>query len=242
MLQIFDFRQMKMQRDDRAALIGATGTGKTTLARYLVEDKNKKCSVVYNNKPSDSISLWQDTQTIYQDFSLLEEAEEDRLIYTPPLRESLSEELQDRFFAWIYERRYTRLYIDEASALRGGSNPSYYLQACLARGRERGISTITGTQRPSRVPLILLSESEHFYIFRLTLLQDRMRIYEMTGISVDEQTDLRNHEFFYFNAIIGERSPKLKLNLTVTPQNGINNQLSKRSNNYAAASLTSLPI
>lgn len=227
MLLINDWRQLSMGRDDRATLIGATGTGKTTLARFLVEDKYKKNSVIYNNKPSDTISLWKDTQVIYYSFDYLPEATEERIIYTPPVKETLDANLQDRFFEWIYTRRYTRLYIDEASALRGGTNPSYHLQACLCRGRERGIGVITGTQRPSRVPVILMSEAEHFYIFRLNMLNDRQRVYEMTGISVDEQTDLSQYEFFYYNAILGERSNKLKINSSrVTPHTPYTNRRS----------------
>lgn len=218
MLRITDWRQLLIGRNDRATLIGATGTGKTTLARFLIEDVYKKNSVVYDNKPSDAISLWSDTQVAYNSFDELEDASEERLIYTPPLKETLDATLQDKFFEWIYTRRYTRLYIDEASALRGGTNPSYHLQACLCRGRERGIGVITGTQRPSRVPIILMSEAEHFYIFRLNMLMDRQRVYEMTGISVDEQTDLAQYQFFYYNALLGERSNRLKINPSrVTP-------------------------
>jgi len=236
MIQVNDWRQLQMGVNDRATLIGATGTGKTTLARFLVEDKYKRNSVVYNNKPSDSISLWRDTQILYTDFDTIQDVETPRMIYTPPLRESLNPDLQDRFFDWIYFRRYTRLYIDEANALRGGVNPSYYLQACICRGRERGIGVVTGTQRPHRVPMILMSEAEHFFIFRLNMLQDRQRVWEMTGISVDEQTDLEQYEFFYYNAIIGQRSNRLKINPSrVTPHTPYNHL---RSNTNATRSKT----
>lgn len=210
---MLDWRNIKIGRNDRAVLIGATGSGKTVLAQYLVEDNEKRNSVVYNNKPSDRIlETWTKTQRNIENFQELETAEEERLIYTPPLKETLSQDLQDEFFGWIYERRYTRLYIDEATSLRGGVNPSYYLQACLCRGRERGISTIVATQRPARVPLIITSEAEHFYIFRLNKLGDRQRVYDDTGISVDEQTDLERFEFIYYNALYGWRSNRLKIN------------------------------
>lgn len=208
-----DWQEIKMGRNDRASLIGATGTGKTTLARYLIEDTDKRHSVVYDNKPSEAIGQWGPPHKLIENYEELEIAEEERLIYRPPLPETLDAERQDRFFQWIYERQYCRLYIDEAGSLRGGTTPSYHLQACLCRGREKGISTITGTQRPARIPLVLLSEAEHFYIFRLNLLADRQRIGELTGISVDRQTDLRQYEFFYFNALAGVASDKLRLDL-----------------------------
>lgn len=224
------WRQLQIARNDRAILIGATGCGKTTLARYLIEDPSKRNSVVYDPKISESIDRWLFRPHVpYYDFHQLRDAEEERLIYRPNYRESLDPRAQDAFFQWIYERRFTRVYVDEAYSLLGGTNPSFHLQACLSRGRERGISAIVATQRPHRIPLITISEAEHFYVFRLNLLQDRQRVYELTGIDALEQTALNRFEFFYYNALMGERSGKLKLNLAaVTPKQSA----LTRSNDY----------
>jgi len=211
MLYITSWDQIRIGRNDRVALIGATGTGKTTFARYLVEDPNKRNSVVYDAKISDAITRWQTTQRFYEDFDLLQRSQENRLVFRPSFAESLDAEAQDAFFEWIYWRRYTRLYIDEATALKGGTNPSFHLQACIARGRERGVSTVIASQRPKRVPLILFSESEHFVVFRLNLMEDRLRVYELTGIDPVEQTTLENYEFFYYSALTGQSSNRLKL-------------------------------
>ncbi len=206
-----EWRAIKLGRNDRGVLIGATGCGKTTLARFLIEDKNKPYSVVYDAKISESIGKW--PHAFFDDFNLIQQSEARRLIYRPSVEEERDPRAQDAFFQWVYHRRYTRLYVDEAYALLGGSNPCFYLQACLSRGRERGISTLIATQRPARIPLITLSEAEHYYIFRLNWPGDRQRIEEVTGISALEQTDLENFEFIYWNALTGRRTGKLKLNL-----------------------------
>jgi hypothetical protein len=98
--------------------------------------------------------------------------------------------------------------------LLGGTNPSFHLQACLSRGRERGISTVIATQRPKRIPILLLSESEHYYIFRLNMAEDCARVYEITGIDPLAIRGLRNYEFYYYNSLTGEYSNKLTLDLT----------------------------
>ncbi len=206
------FDDLRIGKNDRAILIGATGSGKTTLARYLVEDDAKPYSVTYDAKISESIGKWEGHQ-FYDDFDSLTEAKERRLIFRPSFLESVDKQQQELFFAWIYERWYTRLYIDEAYALLGGINPSFYLQAILSRGRERGISTIIATQRPKRIPLITLSESEHVFLFRLNMVEDRIRAYELTGIDPLDQTSLRNYEFFYFNALSGKSTSKMTLTL-----------------------------
>lgn len=207
------WRQLKLGRNDRGVAIGATGCGKTTLARYLIEDANKPYSVVYDAKLSDAIGSWNTTQTIYSNFQRLKEADEPRLIYRPPYTEERDPDAQERFFEWVYWRYRTRLYVDEAYAILGGTNPSFHLQACITRGRERGISTLIATQRPKRIPLIFLSESEHVYIFRLQLMGDRQTVRELTGLSIEEQMDLKQYEFYYFNVFSGLYNRKLKLDL-----------------------------
>lgn len=239
MLRITDWRQIRMGQNDRAAVIGATGTGKTTLARYLVEDRAKRCSVVYDAKISDSISAWS-THAFYDDFERLKRAEEYRLIYRPSFRESMDGDAQEAFFEWIYWRRYTRLYIDEASAIRGGVNPPFSLQHILARGRERGISTVVSTQRPKRVPLIFFSEAEHFFIFRLNMVGDRERVFELTGIDPYEQTTLEKYEFFYYSVDTGQPSQRLKLNAaSVTPtRNGLQTGVTQHARTKATSTIS----
>lgn len=211
-----NWQSLKLGRNDRGALIGQTGCGKTTLAEYLVRDENKKNSVAFDPKGSESVARWEG-HSRYSNFGEIVEAAEvrgeGRLIYTPSPLVAEDADTQDELFAWIYARGYTRLYIDEATALTGGTYPSRYLIALLNRGRERGISTLVATQRPARIPMNIISEAQHFYIFKLLLLADRKRVEELTGISVEVQTELRDYQFYYFSASKGAHAQKLKLNL-----------------------------
>jgi len=214
-----------MGRADRAVIIGKTGCGKTTLAQFLVEDDAKPYSVTWNPKGSDAVYRWdQKHVTSLRELYDASDDDEARLIYTP--HPTVAEEFdnQEEFFYWIYERKFTRLYIDEATAVHYsvGKIPRFLL-AIINRGRERGISTATATQRPSGVPMNLLSESEHYYVFKTLLHQDRQRVEQITGISVEDQANLDDHEFFYFNVSRGLLPRKLKLNL-----NGVNHATSAR--------------
>lgn len=206
------WQAIKLGRNERGVLIGKTNCGKTTLAKFLIEDNNKPYSVTWNPKGSEAVYKW--NQKHVTSLTELFDAEENRLIYTP--HPTLAEDENDQYqlFYWIYERKYTRIYIDEATSIAYsvGKIPRF-LNAIINRGRERGISTLTATQRPSAVPMNILSESEHWYVFRTLLPQDQQRIEAITGISIEEQLDLQDHEFFHFNVSRGLFPTKLKLNL-----------------------------
>jgi hypothetical protein len=210
------WQAIKLGRNDRGVVIGKTGCGKTTLAKFLIEDPTKPYSVTWNPKGSDNVYEWKHrhVDTLSKLYDDSEDKRYRRLVYTP--HPTVAEEFnnQNEFFYWIYERKSTRLYIDEATSIVYSANKvPRFLLAVLNRGRERRISTLTATQRPSGVPMNILSESEHYYIFKTNLPQDKKRIEEITGISVEQQEDLEDFQFYYFNVSRGFLPKKLKLNL-----------------------------
>jgi hypothetical protein len=178
---------------DRAVFIGQTGSGKTTFARVVMEQR--PYAVAYDPKGMLSWKGWQ----LYRSFDRMsnDRAIPPRVIYRPSYDELEDKEQIDDFFAWIYRRGNTTVYVDELYAIAQGDNYPYHYGACLTRGRELGISVFSATQRPSRVPQATLSESEHYYVFRLKLPQDRKRVAEITGLDETEIRQLRGHRFLY---------------------------------------------
>lgn len=103
----------------------------------------------------------------------------------------------DTFFRWVYERYNTTLYVDETAAISDAQEWPFHLGACLHRGRERRVETWLATQRPSRIPASVWTESEHTYIFKLRYGPDRKKVQDMTGVDESDIYALPKHRFIY---------------------------------------------
>jgi ABC-type oligopeptide transport system ATPase subunit len=176
---------------DRAAFVGQTGSGKTTLARHVLERRHYV--VVYDPKGMIRWPGWQVLKRLKDACN----SPSARMIYQPSYEELANADAVDAFFAWIYRREHTTVYVDEVYAIARGDVYPYHYGACLTRGREKDIAVYTATQRPARVPQIMFSEAEHVYCFRLKMPQDRQRVEEMTGIDRRLVGDLPKQQFYY---------------------------------------------
>lgn len=99
----------------------------------------------------------------------------------------------------VYKRGGYSVYIDEVFAL-GGRNFQHYpeeLDTLLTRGRSRGISIYTGTQRPVFIPKFCFTESRHIFVFALGD-DDRKHLARVVGIP-KLADPLTGHKFYYFN-------------------------------------------
>lgn len=211
-----DWQSIKLGREEHGFICGATGTGKSKLAEFLVNDPHKRWSIVYDPKHSRTLGQWEN-QTIIYDWPELQDSEARRIIYRPSLEEAEDKAAELAFFRWVYEQQHVRIYVDECSALLGDSRPNFYLKGCLTRGRELGVSVLAATQRPVSLPLITMTEASRFYVFRLNMEEDRERITKITGLTDAEQRGLLQYQFYYYDILIGEKHPlyrqKLKLDL-----------------------------
>lgn len=182
------------QPTDRAALIGQTGTGKTTLARALLD--TRAYVVVLDTK---GMLKWPEYTRVTDTHTLaaLDPKKHSKILFVPPYAWIQEQSQVDAFFRWIYDRRNTTLYVDELASITQGDQYPFHFGAGFMRGRELGIEMWVSTQRPTRIPQVTLSESEHIYCFRLRLPQDRQRVEAIAGIPQERIAALQKHEFLY---------------------------------------------
>lgn len=183
-------RQLVPGRHERALIVGHTGSGKTTLAERLLW--YHPYVVAFDVKRR---LQWQGYER-HTALSALQQSEHTHLIYAPGVEEFDNEDVWEAFFRWCYEREHTMLYVDEAMMVTNGEVMPRWYKAILTLGRELEVGCISSTQRPKRIPQVLLSEADHYFAFELRLEQDRQRLEEVSGFTFPELAP-ESHQFAY---------------------------------------------
>lgn len=199
----FAFEWPKIRRGDRASFLGPSGSGKTEVAKaLLVAQRN---AIVIDTKRSEE---WDDVGEVIGSRDIFR-VRAGRFVYRVDSDFLVDKDQPERFFRWALAAGNRVIYIDEQLDI-----PATTGQKILAtQGRAAGVGLWVATQRPHGVPLYLLSEANHQFIFRLRLKRDRERIEETTaGAPIDWDTLDRDFAFVYVNAR-GEVSEPARLRL-----------------------------
>jgi energy-coupling factor transporter ATP-binding protein EcfA2 len=183
---------MRIASNDRVIAVGKTGSGKTTLMRTLTGNLTRL--VVLDGK--GSLADWGLGDWETERLSFVREGQ-GRLRAALPVGEGV--DYWDRVISWALDQGDLTVYIDEIGAIvPPGGRASTYLHALYTRGREWGIGAWGSTQRPAWIPLICISECEHFFVFRLTMAEDRARMAQFMTERV-MQTISEKYAFWYYS-------------------------------------------
>lgn len=195
-------KTFKIDRNSRVFIAGKTGTGKTYLAENLLQ--NVKRLIVLDTKSNllKRFNLVPESKKNWKKFS---GGEPIRMqIKTPLIPSDQWEGYFDNIFKLAYDAGDCTVYLDEVYGVTQGSrNLSTWLTALYTRGRELGIGVIACSQRPKHIPMFCMSESEHFFVFRLLLQEDRDRLSSFIG-DLPQIPNTDKHGFFYFNLDMNE--------------------------------------
>ncbi len=184
------------KKNERSSFLGCSGSGKTTLAEMVMSIY--EYSVVLDTKHDldwKGYKVWYDLKKMIKNPA-------ERNLYRPErgFERDPNFEIQTNLFEWIWHRKYTAIYIDEATQISTSTNICHSLFDLITRGRSRGISVLSGSQRPSGLKQEFLSESENIYCFQLRLPADKEKAYKFGNIDADliEQKNFANNSKHYF--------------------------------------------
>lgn len=112
------------------------------------------------------------------------------VIYTPS--DSFNDDEFNYFITDFYNRvRFCGICFDEAMLLPNCNG----LKLLMTRGRSKGLSVISCTQRPVEVPTVCRSEAGIIYTHALKLPKDVLTMSELTGINKESIRNLKGYEY-----------------------------------------------
>jgi len=96
------------------------------------------------------------------------------------------------------------LYVDELVLVTPPRSILPQLGRAIKTGRELGIATWMGSQRPKEIPSPVFTETEHFFVFRLKYQADKNKVAEFTTDEMHEYMDAlkgkaRKHDCIYYD-------------------------------------------
>lgn len=195
---------LRLNPDERGAIIGQTGTGKSKLARELLPGKTALAIIdPKRGFEYEGIKVFDSAAKIAKD-------KPKRFIYSPHPDEPMILGL-NVVYKHLFEMGNVFVYTDDpATEIRPQRYPHYWAKI-YQMGRSRNIAGLTSMQRPSNLPKFLLSEVQAYFAFRLNTKGDIDRVSEfLPGYNPDRLED--KHTFLYYHTY-GELDSGIPLRL-----------------------------
>lgn len=176
--------------DEHVAILGCTGSGKTTLASFVLSrspfDRMPYIAIDYKN---DELLASIDR---IKEIGLHESIPSQAGLYV--IRPMPSEIDETEKWLWkVWSAGHTGLYVDEAYLLPNKDA----IKNILAQGRSLRIPVIAASQRPVDVPRSVFTEASHIAVFRLNDRRDKKTVGEFTPDGMLDNRLADYHSFWY---------------------------------------------
>lgn len=167
------FKWPLISYDQSVAIVGPKKSGKSEVLANLL--RTMRNTLVFDTK---RIEHWENVGEILANANDVWRVRNGRFIYRVPRSFSASDEEQSKLFLALLDCKGPRITaLDEAYNYK--DTLGLMLLATQGRASKKGLWV--AMQRPFNIPLYLLSEPDHYFIFSLTLDSDRKRVAEWTG-------------------------------------------------------------
>lgn len=185
-----------LKRASRGLLVGKTGSGKSRLALELVEELPLPILIVdtkYAKSLGDAANTreWEIVEKIPKKLKgVVLWRPEPELLADPYAMDAEIDRL-------VHNHAICSIYIDELYQLHRNGRAGPGIIGLWTRGREMGFTVLAASQRPAWISTFCLTESDQYYIFTLTQLDDRKRLAESLGCPEIVPQVLDKYWFWY---------------------------------------------
>jgi hypothetical protein len=175
--------------NDREAIFGRTGTGKSILAHYLYRsvpvphDKEETAFPFWVICIDVSDSVWDDALT-FTDPTNIPWDQSYRLRFVPDVE--VLESAIDTLYQNIILHGNCWVWLDEANEVSTAHRTIIGLRKVLLRGRKEQIGHCSATPRPADISRSILSQADHFFMFALSDPDDRLKLAKRVNMTLEE--------------------------------------------------------
>ncbi len=144
-------------------IIGKKNTGKTTLANRFIINRTKPCIIV------DPADQFKEYKLFLSPQELLRYMVDNGFTISKPLRVAFSEQAEfDQLCKICLAHKNILLVVDEVDMFDSPTSQSRYFKKIIHLGRHYGLDLITTSRRPASISRDLTSQTDTFYLFKVT--------------------------------------------------------------------------
>jgi energy-coupling factor transporter ATP-binding protein EcfA2 len=215
-------RQLRWSQGEHVVLSGPTGSGKTTLAKSLLEKRGHVVGFAVKAKDPTLMEEFSDWEFV-EDFTDIENWMNRVMVWPRPRLTGPKKEDAD---AWTTRKRKTfkyafdklmmadgwGVYVDELAYM---SNPKYggvgnQIEQMHYIARSAKTSVLSCVQRPAFVPLAVMSNASHAYIAKTHMAEDLKRLSNLGGVDQKKLSTVvtglpTRHDFVYQPTLVEGR-------------------------------------
>lgn len=180
----------ELQLNDRIAIFGRTGTGKSVLAHFLFRTIPVRLPTKSNQNAfwriaidiTDSIV---DDALTFADPNDIPWGESPSLRFLPTDISTLTQDV-DTLYTNVFFHGNCWVWLDEANEVSSAHSTIPGLRKVLLQGRKEQVGQCSVTPRPVDINKSIVTQSEHLFLFPLTDIDDRNRVSKNIGMDPEE--------------------------------------------------------